>query len=506
MNQLAAAAPTALEPAEAGPSKELPPELHPGEAHRTEEHHSEERRPDDRRSVAGRSPDLLHSAGFRFAMIYAGLLAVSAAMLAIYLWWATAGLLDRQTDAAIRADAQGLSERWAEGGLPMLVLTIRERLEQNVDDDALYLLVDQDRKTLAGNLRGWPDLVEQSDKLYELSVTRAGASTVAQVERYDLPGGYHLLIGRDVQARVKLRELLADALLWGLVVVAVMALAGASIVRSLFRRTLASVSATAAAISSGDFSHRVRVSGRGDEFDQLAETINDMLDRIGRLMEGVREVSNAIAHDLRTPITRARARLEDAALHASTPVELHAAIERATGDLDGIVAVFQALLRISEIEAGARRSAFTSLDLGAVLEDVAEFYEPVAEAKGLRLVLDVPAGLHVHGDPAMVRQAVTNLIDNAVKFSPPGGEVRLSADALGSVVEVVVADQGPGIPPEDRARATERFFRGEAARSTPGSGLGLALVQAVAHLHGGTLRLQDAGPGLSATLTLPASG
>ena len=506
MNQLAAAAPTALEPTEAGPSKELPPELHPGEAHRTEEHHSEERRPDDRRSVAGRSPDLLHSAGFRFAMIYAGLLAVSAAMLAIYLWWATAGLLDRQTDAAIRADAQGLSERWAEGGLPMLVLTIRERLEQNVDDDALYLLVDQDRKTLAGNLRGWPDLVEQSDKLYELSVTRAGASTVAQVERYDLPGGYHLLIGRDVQARVKLRELLADALLWGLVVVAVMALAGASIVRSLFRRTLASVSATAAAISSGDFSHRVRVSGRGDEFDQLAETINDMLDRIGRLMEGVREVSNAIAHDLRTPITRARARLEDAALHASTPVELHAAIERATGDLDGIVAVFQALLRISEIEAGARRSAFTSLDLGAVLEDVAEFYEPVAEAKGLRLVLDVPAGLHVHGDPAMVRQAVTNLIDNAVKFSPPGGEVRLSADALGSVVEVVVADQGPGIPPEDRARATERFFRGEAARSTPGSGLGLALVQAVAHLHGGTLRLQDAGPGLSATLTLPASG
>jgi signal transduction histidine kinase len=465
-------------------------------------------RPDDRRPIAARSPDLLHSAGFRFAMVYAGLLAVSAAVLAFYLWWATAGLLDRQTDAAIRADAQGLSERWSEGGLPMLVLTIRERLEQNVDDDALYLLVNSDLQPIAGagNLRGWPDQVTQPDHLYELSVTRAGASTVAQVERYDLPGGYHLLIGRDVQARVKLRELLADALLWGLVVVGVMALAGAFIVRSLFRRTLANVSATAAAISTGDFSHRVRVSGRGDEFDQLAETINDMLDRIGRLMEGVREVSNAIAHDLRTPITRARARLEDAALHASTPDELHAAIERATGDLDGIVAVFQALLRISEIEAGARRSAFTALDLAGVLEDVAEFYEPVAEANGLRLVLDVPAGLQVHGDPAMVRQAVTNLTDNAVKFSPPGGEVRLSAAAEGSVVEIVVADQGPGIPLEDRARATERFFRGEAARSTPGSGLGLALVQAVAHLHGGALHLEDASPGLRAALTLPASG
>jgi len=439
-------------------------------------------------------------------MVYAGLLAISAAALAFYLWWATAGLLDRQTEAAIRADAQGLSERWEEGGLPALVLTIRERLEENVDDDAIYLLVDPKLQPLAGNLRGWPDRVVRPDELYELSVSRAGAQTVAQVQRYDLPGGYHLLIGRDVQARVKLRQLLADALLWGLVVVAVMALAGAFIVRSLFRRTLANVSVTAAAISSGDFSRRVRVSGRGDEFDQLAETINDMLDRIARLMEGVRQVSNAIAHDLRTPITRARARLEDAALHAATPRELHAAIERATDDLDGIVAVFQALLRISEIEAGSRRAAFTSVDVAAVLADVAELYDPLAEESGLRLTLDAPSLPPIHGDPEMLRQAVTNLIDNAVKFSPPGGEVRLSAVAVPSGVEITVADQGPGIPPEDRSRATERFFRGEAARSTPGSGLGLALVQAVAHLHGGTLRLEDADPGLRATLNLPANG
>jgi signal transduction histidine kinase len=466
--------------------------------------------------MGARSPDLLHSAGFRFAMVYAVLLAVSAAALALYLWWATAGLLDRQTEAAIRADAQGLSERWDEGALPALVLTIRERLEQNIDDDAIYLLVDPQMQLLAGNLHSWPEPVRRAGVLYELAVTRAGAPALAQVERYDLPGGYHLLIGRDVQARVKLRALLTDALLWGLIVVAVMALVGAFVVRSLFRRTLANVSATAAAISSGDFSRRVRVSGRGDEFDQLAETINDMLDRIGRLMEGVRQVSNAIAHDLRTPITRARARLEDAALHASTPDELHAAIERATDDLDGIVAVFQALLRISEIEAGSRRSAFTRLDLAGVLADVAELYDPLAEEKGLRLVLDVPTDppipamtgslLEVRGDPDMLRQALTNLVDNAVKFSPPGGEVRLSAAAGLSWVEVAVADQGPGIPPEDRSRAIERFFRGEAARSTPGSGLGLALVQAVALLHGGALRLEDAEPGLRATLSLPPAG
>jgi len=161
-----------------------------------------------------RSPDLFHSAGFRFAMVYAVLLAASAAALGLYLWWATAGLLDRQTEAAIRADAQGLAERWNEGGLPALVITIRERLDQNVDDDAIYLLVDPDMRQVTGNLRGWPDSVLQPDVLYELAVTRAGAPALAQVQRYDLPGGYHLLIGRDVQGRAKLRALLTDALLW----------------------------------------------------------------------------------------------------------------------------------------------------------------------------------------------------------------------------------------------------------------------------------------------------
>ncbi|MEJ0019286.1 MAG: HAMP domain-containing sensor histidine kinase [Acetobacteraceae bacterium] len=245
------------------------------------------------------------------------------------------------------------------------------------------------------------------------------------------------------------------------------------------------------------------LSGRGDEFDQLAETINEMLDRMARLMEGVREVSNAIAHDLRTPITRARARLEDAAVHAETVAELRAAIERAIADLDGIVAVFQALLRIAEIEAGSRRAAFASLDLAPLLADVAELYGALAEEQGIALSTSVPERLPTYGDRELIQQAVANLLDNAVKFSPPGAAVRLSARATPVGAEIVVTDQGPGIPEGDRARAAERFFRGESARSTPGSGLGLALVQAVAQLHGGGLRLDDAGPGLIATLALP---
>jgi len=262
------------------------------------------------------------------------------------------------------------------------------------------------------------------------------------------------------------------------------------------------VSATPAAIAGGDFSQRVRLSGRGDEFDQLAETINDMLDRMARLMEGVREVSNAIAHDLRTPITRARTRLEDAALHASTVSDLRAAIERAIADLDGIVSVFQALLRIAEIEAGSRRSAFAQLDVSALLADVAELYGAVAEEKGISLTVQAPGTLTIHGDRELIQQAVANLVDNAVKFSPSGNAVHLSAKVTPIGIEIRVADQGPGIPNEDRARAADRFFRGESARNTPGSGLGLALVQAVAMLHGGSLRLGDAGPGLIATLSL----
>jgi hypothetical protein len=445
---------------------------------------------------------LLRSAGIRFAVVYALLLSASAAALGLFLWWSTAGLLDRQTEAAIQADAQSLAERFQRGQVAALMLTIDERLAQNVEDDAIYLLVSPSGQRLAGNLERWPQGAAENGAWYELPIERAGVRSLAVVEAFTLPGGFRLLIGRDVQVRAQLRTLLTDALLWALLVVLVMATAGALVVRSLFRRALGNVSATAIAIAGGDFTQRVRLTGRGDEFDQLAETINDMLDRMARLMEGVREVSNAIAHDLRTPIARARARLEDAAVHGESAAELRAAIERAIADLDGIVAVFQALLRIAEIEAGSRRAAFAAVDVAPLLADVAELYGAVAEEKGIAISVQAPDRLPTHGDRELIQQAVANLLDNAVKFSPSGASVRLSAEATPAGVEIVVADQGPGIPEAERQRAGERFFRGERARNTPGSGLGLALVQAVAQLHGGSLRLVDAAPGVVAILTL----
>ena len=447
-------------------------------------------------------PGLFRSAGFRFGLVYAILLTISAAALASFLWWFTAGLLDRQAASAIRADAQGLIERFDEGGIAGLVGTIEDRLAANVDDDAIYLLVDPGMLKVAGNLDIWPAVVNVPGEWRQFQIRRAGMRSLALVYRYELPDGYHLLVGRDVQARVQLGRLLTDALIWAVAIVIAMASVGAIVVRSLFRRTVANVSATAAAIAAGDFAQRVKRSGRGDEFDQLAEVINDMLDRIGRLMDGVRQVSNAIAHDLRTPITRARARLEEAARHAESPADLHAAIDRATVDLDGIVAVFQALLRIAEIEAGSRRASFRRVNIATALEGVADLYGAVAEEKDVNLTVAIPPKLELNGDSALIQQAVANLVDNAVKFSPAGGTVRLAGETEGRRIRIVVTDQGPGIPEADRPRATERFYRGDSARNTPGSGLGLALVQAVAYLHGGVLRLEDAGPGVRAVLEL----
>ncbi len=359
---------------------------------------------------------LVRSAGVRFALIYAALFCISAVALVMLLWWSTAGLLGRETDAAINADTQGLHERYTEGGLLAVGKTIEQRIDQNVDDDAIYLLASPQLQPIAGNLDHWPQRVALDADWAMLPVDRAGIREIARVHQYVLEGGFRLLVGRDVQVAQQMTRLLADALIWAAAVVLVLGIAGALTVRSLFRLTLADVSAVASAIGAGDLGRRVRVTGRGDEFDRLAETINDMLDRIGRLMDGVRQVSNAIAHDLRTPIARARARLEDAARPGATETELRAAIERAQSDLDGVVRVFQALLRIAEIETGARRSAFTSLDLSPLLLDLAELYRGsggggaadagarnTSASAGLRRPGDDPAG---GGQPARQRDQV----------------------------------------------------------------------------------------------------
>ncbi len=445
------------------------------------------------------------SAGVRLALAYALVFGISAALLVGVLWVSSTSILTRQVDAAIDADAQGLAEQYATGGSTALYNTIQNRISNNLDNDALYLVLDARGRVVAGNLESWPEQVSRTNEIYEISTKRNGRRNLARFHRYDLPLGYSLLVGREVTARAALRSLLTEVLAWSLGLVGLLSVSGALLLKKLFGRMVSQVSATADAISSGDLTRRVAISGRGDEFDRMAETINDMLDRLSRLMDGVREVSNAIAHDLRTPITRARARLEDAATHAGSPEQLRGAIDRAVLDLDGITNVFHALLRISEIEAGARRSAFVPLDLRPVLDDLHDLYGAVAEESGLQLVLHASEELPVRGDRDLIQQAIANLLDNAIKFSPQLGVVELSGERVGDTILLSVRDHGVGIPASDLGRVTDRFFRGDTARHTPGFGLGLTLVRAVAQLHSGSLRLADADPGLRASLTIPAT-
>jgi signal transduction histidine kinase len=455
------------------------------------------------RPVKRRARPIIRSAGIRLALVYATVFGVSAFALAFSLWYSTVGLLQRQVEVSVRNDASALGDHFAVGGIPSLVMAIRDRLANNIDGDAIYLLIDPLGNRIVGNLDRWPAGLTEANAWYELPVTRQGVGSVALLRAYPIIGGDQLLVGRDVRARAELRRVLQDGLLWAMGIMAVLGLLGALVIRSLFRRMIRDISSTTRAISRGDLTKRVPKTGDGDEFDELAEIINDMLDRITKLMDGVREVSNSIAHDLRTPITRARTRLEDASLHASTPDDLKAAVERATDDLDGIVAVFQALLRIAEIEAGARRSAFSRFDLTPLLMDIDELYRVVAEERDMTLLTNIASMLPLFGDRQLIQQAVTNLLDNALKFSPVGGTISFTALAENSVIEISVSDHGPGIAEEDRQRATERFFRAESARSTAGSGLGLSLVAAVAQLHNGTLRLADNNPGLRAVISLP---
>lgn len=426
------------------------------------------------------------------------------------LWWNTAGALERQVDSAIRADATALIERHRDGGLVALAAAIEDRLALDVANELLYLLRGADGRQLAGNLSAWPAEGPADPPWMRLELHRDGTVTEARLLRVELGDGARLLVGRDVAEKLELRAMLSEGIAWAAGASAALAVLGAWALRRALESKLRPIHATAAAIGAGDLSRRIPLSGRGDEFDRLAGTMNAMLDRIARLMEGVKGVSDAIAHDLRTPIARARAKLEEA-LHSARDAEaLRAAVEQGINDLDGIARIFQAVLRIAEVEAGARRAAFAPDDLAPMLRDLAELYGASAEAREQRLETAVEEGLTLVGDRELIGQAVANLLDNALKFTPEGGSVRLEARREAGQVVIAVADDGPGLPAADRARAGERFFRADAARSTPGSGLGLSLVRAVAALHGGELELAEtqpgaARPGLTARLRLPAA-
>lgn len=446
---------------------------------------------------------------YRVTAIYIGLFAISVLTLLGFVYAVTIGLIDRQINATILADINSLSERYSEHGPEGLTEMIGERIAADRVGDAIYLLVDGEFNVVAGNLPRWPTDTERQDRwvTFDLESTEEGedgSNSKARAMSFNLTEGFHLLVGRNLRERQLFDTLILQSLFWALAVMAVLALIGGMVMSRDMRSRLEAINRTTKRIMTGDMLQRVPLTGSGDEFDRLSANLNDMLGQIDRLMNAKREVSDNIAHDLRSPLTRLKSKLEIVLLHEHPPEQYRQAIEQAVSETNNILGTFNALLSIAQAEAGTAAGEMMPLDAALLAGDVAELYEPVAEAKGQELAFVAEGEAWVRANRHLLFQAVTNLVDNAIKYTPEGGHVRLQVRRAGDRVEIAVGDSGPGIPEQARERVLERFVRLEWSRTTPGNGLGLSLVSAVAQMHKATLRLEDNAPGLRIVLALGA--
>jgi signal transduction histidine kinase len=452
---------------------------------------------------------LLETSTFRWALIYLALFGVSALALLGFLYVATAGVMERQTADTIQAEISGLAEQYRSQGLSGLKQVIERRSAAQPHRASVYLLTDPLGQRLAGNLDRWPDVQPDADGWIDFTVQVPTGDTFerrrAHAASFDLNGGFRLLVGREVEDRLQIQSLIKQAIGWGLALTLLLGLAGGfAMSRGMLGRVDA-INRTTRRIMAGELGQRIALSGTRDEFDQLAANLNAMLDQIERLLQGMRQVTDNIAHDLRTPLNRLRSRIEVALMGEPDRAESRAVLEQTLVDAETMIGTFNALLEIARAEAGSDRAGFEPVDLGKLIRDLADLYGPLAEDKDVGFERGCPADAWVRANEHLLAQAIANLLDNAVKYTPAGGNVRLSVERTPDGFAVTVADTGPGIPAADRERVLERFVRLDATRSTPGNGLGLSLVNAVAKLHGTQLALGDNDPGLTVRLELPAS-
>ncbi len=458
---------------------------------------------------------LLRTTAFRLTLVYLLIFIMFAATLLGYFALNTRRLITEQITATVNSEISGLSEQYTQGGIRRLVIVVDLRSRR--PGSSLYLVTTATGEGLAGNVGSLePGVLDHPGWLetnYRRLEAPEGSEHRALVQVVQLPGGFRLLVGRDLEERERLFGIIANAGQWSLALVIVLGLAGGFFVSRRVLSRIDAMTEKAQVIMAGDLSGRLPIAGTGDELDRLADHLNAMLERIEALMRGLKEVSDNIAHDLKTPLTRLRNRCEEALRGATTTAEYRAVLEATIGESDELIRTFDALLMIARAESGQARDNMTEFDAAEIARDVTELYEPLADEKGLALTVDAPAAAPVRGNRELVGQALANLVDNAIKYAEPNGkangeptEIIVRADNDGERIMLSVADRGPGIPEADRGRVVERFVRLEQSRSKPGSGLGLSLASAVARLHGGELKLEDNHPGLRSTIALPRAG
>lgn len=455
-----------------------------------------------------KAAELLRSSSFRLSFIYMLLFAGSVLLLLGFIYWSTVSHMSRQTDAIIEAEITGLAEQYRQGGLNDLVKAIKQRVKRDPDSSSVYLIASPSYTPFAGNINSWPNtrLDEDGWLNFELKDIRAdGQIFQARARPFVLQGGLHLLVGRDIRDLRATQNLIINALVWGMVLTLALALAGGIVMSRSMLKRLDRINLASREIMAGDLQRRIETGGTKDEFDQLAVNLNAMLDEIERLMAGFSQVTDNVAHDLRTPLTRLRARLEHLRSRFNTGSPDFDYVEQSINDADQLLTTFGALLRIARIEAGALKENFCDVELATLAADAAELYGVVAKEKQLDFDLQLEASPVVHGDRDLLFQATINLLDNAIKYSPKEGRIKLRVTDHEHKPVISVSDSGPGIPAEERDKVLQRFYRMDSSRSQAGSGLGLSLVAAVAEMHNAKLKLGDNHPGVIAELEFQLS-
>jgi signal transduction histidine kinase len=448
-----------------------------------------------------------HSTILRYALVHGLLFGALVSGVLVFLYLATVDLEQSRLDDEIAADASRLQGRLVGRTVTEMAAIVHRTTSDRSGQTSIYMLATASRQYVAGNLRAWPPAAESSGPV-EFPLGSAAAEPLPDRVRgrsLALPAGERLFVGRNLAEFDRLQRLFGGTLAASLGVTILLGVAGGFLLSRRVSSRLDEINRNSLAILEGDLRRRMPVGTRGDEFDELSGNLNRMLDRIEQLMAAMREVSDNIAHDLRSPISRMRSRIEVALMAAGVGDEaLRSVLEQTVQDTDAILGVFNSLLTIAEVESGAPRERFAEVDLAELARETFDTYEPVAEEAGVRLTLSTGGPARLRGDPSLLVQAITNLLDNAIKYVPRGGHVRLAVERDRAAIRLVVADDGPGIEEAFRTRAFDRFTRMEKSRTTAGSGLGLSLVRAVARLHGGTVRLEDAQPGLRVVLELPS--
>lgn len=436
---------------------------------------------------------MVPSAAYRIAIVYSAAFAAATLALGGGIYWAAHIALRNQLDDRIAAEMSSLVSEYRSEGAASLRMVIGRREMADATDDLGYALFAPDGRRVAGSLdaakpqAGWGTIPFRD---------RTEGADTGRAFVVDLSDGERLVVAADWEEVADTDHLILSLLALAFVAILLIGTLGAILLGAYLRRRLSAISTAAESIMAGDLHRRVIVSPRGDEFDRLSAALNAMLDRIGELLDNLRQVSSDVAHDLRTPLTRLRNQLEEGRRADAGPEVIERAIEQS----DEVLALFGAILRLSEIEAGRLRETFGPVDIARLAADIGESYVPAIEDGGRRLTCEIAADATVTGDRELIAQALINLLDNAQTHTPEGTRIRLRLSAREHRVRLEVADDGPGVPEEDRGRITERFTRLEMARSRPGHGLGLSLVAAIARIHGAKLAIGDNRPGLIVAL------